>query len=299
MTELAGSSRALPERDTVTERDRGNALPGTAAAVVDATAAPAVDLSRVSIVYEKARGKESHVAVQGVSFSVAAGEFVALVGPSGCGKSSLLSAMAGLVPYEGHLCTQGQAVTGPRDSISMVFQAAALFPWRTVAANVGYGLELRGVKKDRIRARVNEMLRLVGLEGRAESYPHEMSGGMQQRVNLARALAVDPEILLLDEPFAALDAQTREEMQDELLRIWQETKKTSILVTHQIDEALLLADRVVVMSRGPRSRIREVIEVDFPRPRTDVIRADARFIELSQRISAGLKEERRRDGDHH
>lgn len=299
MTRLA-ASRPVPQPDTVIDRERGSTVTGTPAAVAEATAAPpAVDLSRVSIVYEKARSDESIVAVQEVSFSVAAGEFVALVGPSGCGKSSLLSAMAGLVPYEGQLRTQGQAVTGPRASISMVFQAAALFPWRTVAANAGYGLELRGVKKDRLRARVDEMLHLVGLEGRAESYPHEMSGGMQQRVNLARALAVDPEILLLDEPFAALDAQTREEMQDELLRIWQETKKTSILVTHQIDEALLLADRVVVMSRGPRSRIREVIEVDFPRPRTDAIRADARFIELSQRISAGLKEERRRDGDDH
>ena len=176
----------------------------------------------------------------------------------------------------------------------MVFQSAALFPWRTVAANVGYGLALRGVKKERIGERVAEMLDLVGLDGMAHSYPHEMSGGMQQRVNLARALAVDPEVLLLDEPFAALDAQTREEMQDELLRIWQETKKTAILVTHQIDEALLLADRVMVMSRGPQSTVRDVIPVEFVRPRTHEIRADAAFVAMSQRISAVLKEERRR-----
>jgi NitT/TauT family transport system ATP-binding protein len=295
---MTAFTRALKAgRQEMTEETRG--VPVTASSVVTGSdaAPPAVDLSKVSITYEKQRAKELHCAVQEVSFSVAPGEFVALVGPSGCGKSSLLSAMAGLVPYQGELHTQGQPVSGPRASTSMVFQAAALFPWRTVADNVGYGLELRGVKKAESRARVAEMLYLVGLDGMAQSYPHEMSGGMQQRVNLARALAVDPEILLLDEPFAALDAQTREEMQDELLRIWQETKKTSILVTHQIDEALLLADRVIVMSRGPRSRIREVIHVTFPRPRTDAIRSDPSFVEMSQRISGVLKEERRRDRD--
>ena len=254
----------------------------------------AVRLDNVSIVYQLQRSKQAHCAVQGVSLTVTPGEFVALVGPSGCGKSSLLGAISGLVQYEGNLWSQGRMVKGPTPASSMVFQAAALFPWRTVSANVAYGLQLRGEKKERIRRRVEEMLRLVGLEKMSHAYPHEMSGGMQQRVNLARALAVDPDILLLDEPFAALDAQTREEMQDELLRIWQETKKTSILVTHQIDEALLLADRVIVMSRGPRSRILEVIDVHFERPRTDAVRTDPTFVAMSQQISALLKEERHR-----
>lgn len=283
-------SRVLGRAQPSVPPERSTARP----AGQEAPATSAVHLSRVSITYALQRTKSPHRAVDDVSFDVAPGEFVALVGPSGCGKSSLLGAMAGLVPYEGDLCTQGRQVTKPTASTSMVFQAAALFPWRTVAANVGYGLELRGDRKEQVRERVEEMLYLVGLEGMAQSYPHEMSGGMQQRVNLARALAVDPEILLLDEPFAALDAQTREEMQDELLRIWQQTRKTSILVTHQIDEALLLADRVMVMSRGPRSTIREIISVDFARPRTDAVRANPIFISMSQRISALLKEERRR-----
>lgn len=278
-TGAAGTAETLSGRDGVKDVQAGSA---------------AVRMDEVSIVYQLQRSKQAHCAVQGVSLAVTPGEFVALVGPSGCGKSSLLGAMAGLVRYEGRLWSQGRMVQGPMPGTSMVFQAAALFPWRTVSANVAYGLQLRGEKKERVRRRVEEMLHLVGLEKMSHAYPHEMSGGMQQRVNLARALAVDPDILLLDEPFAALDAQTREEMQDELLRIWQETKKTTILVTHQIDEALLLADRVVVMSSGPRSGILEVIDVRFERPRTDAVRADSTFAAMSQQISALLKEERRR-----
>lgn len=246
----------------------------------------------VSVDYGSAKSSVVSRAVDSVSFDVGPGEFVALVGPSGCGKSSLLMSVAGLTPYLGSITTQGRRVKGPDPAVSQVFQAAGLFPWRTVAGNVRYGLRIRGDGRASAKARAAEMIELVGLSEHAGKYPHELSGGMQQRVNLARALAVDPEILLLDEPFAALDAQTRDDMQAELLRIWQETRKSTLMVTHQIDEAVLLADRVLVMSRGPASTIQEALEIDLPRPRDAQVRDDPRFVEYTHRIDSLLRRQR-------
>jgi len=251
-----------------------------------------IRIENVSVEYGSRNSAAVVRAVDSVSFDVAPGEFVALVGPSGCGKSSLLMSVAGLTPYVGLITAQGRKIKGPDRSVSQVFQAAGLFPWRTVSGNVQYGLRIRGDDRATAKARAEEMIEMVGLSEHMNKYPHELSGGMQQRVNLARALAVDPEILLLDEPFAALDAQTREDMQVELLRIWQETKKTTLMVTHQIDEAVLLADRVVVLSRGPASRIQDTIEIDLPRPRNEDVKDDPRFIEYSHRIDDLLRRQR-------
>lgn len=231
------------------------------------------------------------IAVENVSFSIRPHEFVCMVGASGCGKSSVLNVVAGLLKAaSGTVVINGKPIDGPGDNRSVVFQSPALLPWRTALENASYGLELRGMNKREARERARAMLELVGLTDRAGLYPHELSGGMQQRVNLARALAVDPEILLLDEPFAALDAQTRETMQVELLRIWSATRKTSLFVTHQIDEAVLLADRIIVMGRSP-GRIREIIAVDLPRPRDEEIKRSRRFMEYEDRIRQLIREE--------
>lgn len=251
-----------------------------------------IRLDGVSVEYDVRDSDLVMRAVDSVSFDVEPGQFVALVGPSGCGKSSLLMAVAGLTPYLGEITTQGRQVQGPDRSVSQVFQAAALFPWRTVIGNVQYGLRIRGDSRASAKARAEEMIELVGLSEHVHKYPHELSGGMQQRVNLARALAVDPEILLLDEPFAALDAQTREDMQVELLRIWQQTKKTTLMVTHQIDEAVLLADRVISLSRGPASRIQDTLEIDLPRPRAEDVKDDPRFLDYTHRIDDVLRRQR-------
>lgn len=223
-------------------------------------------------------------AVQEASFDVAPGEFVALLGPSGCGKTTILNAVAGLQsPSRGRICLDGVEVVGPGRDRAMVFQTPALLPWRTVARNVAYGLELQGVKRAAARAAAQRYIELVGLQGFEESYPHELSGGMQQRANLARALAVEPQVLLFDEPLAALDAQTREQMQLELQRVWMERQVTALFVTHQIDEAVLLADRVLVMSAAP-GRIVANIHVLLPRPRQQLDRSASAFVELSQQI---------------
>jgi NitT/TauT family transport system ATP-binding protein len=206
-------------------------------------------------------------ALQNVSLTVNKGEFLTIVGPSGCGKSTLLDLIAGLaLPTSGELFIDGKIITKPALDRGIVMQGYALFPWRTVRHNVEFGLEVKGVpKKD--RQEISErFLKLVNLSGFADRYPYELSGGMKQRVAIARALAYDPEVLLMDEPFAAVDAQTRETLQDELLRIWEETRKTIIFVTHSIDEAVALADRVAVMSANPGS-VKEIVKVGLPRPR--------------------------------
>lgn len=251
-----------------------------------------IRLDGVSVEYDVRDSNLVMRAVDSVSFDVAPGEFVALVGPSGCGKSSLLMAVAGLTPYLGVITTQGRKVQGPDRAVSQVFQAAGLFPWRTVSGNVQYGLRVRGDSRASAKARAEEMIELVGLSDHVHKYPHELSGGMQQRVNLARALAVDPEILLLDEPFAALDAQTRDDMQGELLRIWEQTKKTTLMVTHQIDEAVLLADRVIVLSRGPASHIQDTVEIDLSRPRAEAVKDDPWFLDYTHRIDDQLRRQR-------
>jgi NitT/TauT family transport system ATP-binding protein len=232
------------------------------------------------------------LAFSDVSLSVADGEFVAIVGPSGCGKTTLLNVVAGLLPYdEGRLTIGGEIVNGPGINRSMVFQNASLLPWRTVAGNVRYGMEMqRRFDDERMDARTREMIRLVGLANFEDRYPSQISGGMQQRVNLGRALATDPEVLLMDEPFAALDAQTREFMQAELLKIWTRSKKMVLFITHQIDEAVFLADRVIVMGTRP-GRIKQEFHVDFPRPRALTLKRDPRFLALCDDIWRLIEEE--------
>jgi NitT/TauT family transport system ATP-binding protein len=202
-----------------------------------------------------------------VSFTAGDGEFVAIVGPSGCGKTTFLRVLDGLAAADGgSISLDGRPIGGPGPDRGFVFQTDSLLPWRTVADNIGFGLELQRRERATNRRAVSDLVRLVGLEGFERYYPHQLSGGMRQRVNLARALAIDPDVLLMDEPFAALDAQTRELMQAELLRIWAASRKTVVFITHQIDEAVYLADRVVVFSARP-AVVKATVGVDIPRPR--------------------------------
>ena len=202
-----------------------------------------------------------------VSFSARAGEFVSIIGASGSGKTTLLRVIAGLqAPTSGGVLIDGEAAAGPHRKLGVVFQRDSLWPWRTVSGNAAYGLEMRGVAKRDAAARAMKYIEMVGLGGFADYYPHQLSGGMRQRVNLARALTIEPDILLMDEPFAALDAQTREVMQLELTKIWRETGKTIVFVTHQIDEAVYLSDRVITLSARPGA-VRAETAIDLPRPR--------------------------------
>lgn len=243
-----------------------------------------LEVDSVGIRYENSQSGELTDAVDNVSMRIRPGEFVSIVGLSGCGKSSFLSAVAGLTPItSGSISIDGRAISGPGPERSVVFQKATLLPWRTVLDNVTYGLELRGVPRKEARGRSAEIIDLVQLRGFERYHPSALSGGMQQRVNLARALVTDPRLLLLDEPFAALDAITRETMQNELLSIWQRTRKAVLMVTHQIDEAVLLSDRVIVFSNRPAQVVAEV-EIDLPRPREPQIKHAPRFIELVEEI---------------
>lgn len=259
--------------------------------MIDDTALAKLSAQDVTIHYWLERAKKPFLAVDRISFDVRPGEFVAIVGPSGCGKTTLINAIDGLHEItSGQLTINDRAIAGPGPDRAMVFQQASLLPWRTVAANVLYGLSIQRRATREARARAMELIKLVGLAGFENSYPSELSGGMQQRVNLARALAVDPEILLLDEPFAALDAQTREFMQLELLRIWGATHKTALFITHDIKEAVYLADRVLVFSARP-GRIKEIVEVDLPRPRSLELKRDPTFMNLEDQIWSSIEEE--------
>ncbi len=241
-------------------------------------------------------------ALAGIDLSVASSEFVCLVGPSGCGKSTLLLIAAGLIlPTAGRVVFEGEANDQPRTAV--VFQEFALFPWRTVLDNVAFGLEVRGVSRSKRYERALRLIRQVGLSGFEHRYPNELSGGMRQRVGIARALCLDPAVLLMDEPLSALDAQTRQLLQDDILRLWEATRKTVLYVTHSIQEAVFLGDRVVVMSRRP-GRVREVLHVPFPRPRSETLLEDWEFARFCHRIWSSLKEEARaaleeNDGDRH
>jgi NitT/TauT family transport system ATP-binding protein len=223
-------------------------------------------------------------ALDRVSFRIDPGEFVSVLGPSGCGKTTVLKIIAGLVgPTSGTVKVDGTAVTGPQRKIGLVFQVPALMKWRTALENVLLPSEILGLDRGPAVKRARELLDLVGLSEFASRYPRELSGGMQQRVGIARALAHDPTILLLDEPFSALDLMTRNQLNIELLRIWSERKKTSLLITHSIQEAVFLSDRVVVL--GPRpARILDVVPVPLPRPRDPRIRVSASFVEIIDRI---------------
>jgi NitT/TauT family transport system ATP-binding protein len=226
---------------------------------------------------EFARRGERLLALQDIYLDVAPGEFFIIVGPSGCGKTTLLRVLQGLAKAtRGRVLVSGNVVTAPGTDRGFVFQQDALYPWRNVLRNVGFGLELQGVSKAQARARAQAMIELVGLAGFESHYPHELSGGMRQRVNLARALAITPAILLMDEPFAALDALTRETMQHELLRITAAAGTTVIFITHQIEEAVFLGDHVAVLTPRP-GRVQEIISVDLPRPRPPGIKQTAEF----------------------
>jgi len=224
--------------------------------------------------------------------SVADSEFVTVVGPSGCGKSTMLHVLGGFIPCDsGRIRVHGREVVGPGPDRGMVFQEYALFPWRTVSGNVGWGLEVRGAPAAERAAVVNRYLELTGLWEFRDHLPAELSGGMKQRVALARVLAFDPAVLLMDEPFGSLDAQTRETMQEELTGIWQRTRKTILFVTHDIDEAVYLGDRVVVLSARP-ARVREELAIDLPRPRGIAVRKSIAFLEARNRIGDLIREEK-------
>ena len=237
-----------------------------------------------------ARTGERVSALEGITLDVTPGEFLILLGPSGCGKSTLLQIMAGLEAPSSGAIDFAVGVGGHAKLTSMVFQDYALFPWRTVLANVTFGPEVRGLPRREREARARQLIELVNLRGAEHRYPHELSGGMRQRVALARALANDPQVLLFDEPLAALDSQTRRVMQDELLRIWTETGKTFVYVTHSLQEAVLLGTRIVLMTAGP-GRIKQVEEVTLPRPRHLTGRAEAAMLD---RLDALLGEEVKR-----
>src|SRR5581483_8446804 len=221
-------------------------------------------------------------------------ECVAVVGPSGCGKTTFLRCLDGLIPVTtGSISVEGKEVTEPWQGAAMVFQHFGLFPWKTVANNVAYGLKLAGASQAEIREKVPHFINLVGLTGFENAYPYQLSGGMQQRCGLARALAVEPDVLLMDEPFGAIDAQTREILQFELLRIWTLRPTTMVFVTHSIDEAVLMGDRVVVL-KGRPSRIAETIAIDLPRPRSRDTLRHPRFAELREHVWGTLMSEARK-----
>ncbi len=234
--------------------------------------------------YTMQRNQRDVAALANANFSVRAGEFVAIVGPSGCGKTTLLNVIAGLTPSQGgEVLLDGRRVLRPSREMAMVFQVPALLPWRTVTRNVAYGLELRGAPRSQAEHTAHAYLEVVGLQGFAESYPCELSGGMQQRANLARALATQPQVLLCDEPLAALDAQSREYMQAELQRIWLAKPMTVLYVTHNIGEAIFLADRVLVLSARP-GRLKADIPAPFARPRPLSIQHTPVFVALEAEI---------------
>ncbi|HSS28985.1 MAG TPA: ABC transporter ATP-binding protein [Usitatibacter sp.] len=251
----------------------------------------AVELDRITCTFAGARG--SYTAVKDVSLSIGDGEFVSVVGPTGCGKSTLLNVTAGLLkPSSGTMRIFGEPLSGINREAGYMFQAEALMPWRSALANVTAGLEFRGVASAEAKRRAEEWLARVGLAGFGDRYPHQMSGGMRKRTSLAQMLILDPRILLMDEPFSALDIQTRQLMENELLELWSADRKSVLFITHDLEEAISLSDRVIVLSAGPATHPIGEFAIDLPRPR-DVaeIRLTPRFIELHDRIWHAMKEE--------
>lgn len=261
--ETVGSQQAGP---AFSEAPLRGDVASAGLSTVAASPTNGVDIHGITLIYDGARNRSPLKILDNVSLNIKAGSFVCLIGPSGCGKSTLLSIVAGYqVPTSGSVRVNGSKADAPGPDRLMVFQSPALYPWLSVRENIAFGQSLR-TQRGRSLPSPDALLTLIGLGGFASHYPHELSGGMRQRVEIARALAVDPGVMLMDEPFGALDSMTRIALQGELLRIWQETQKTIIFVTHDITEAVFLADRIVVMSRRPAG-IRKVVEVDLPRPR--------------------------------
>ena len=256
-----------------------------------------LEVRGVSLDLVNERTRRSLPVLRDIDLHVHPGELVSIVGPSGCGKSTFLNAVDGLIKVDrGAILVDGRLVEAPGPERAVVFQHDSLFPWRTVIENVTYGLDLQGnLAKAERRARALALVELVGLAGFKDHYPHELSGGMRQRVNIARALVMEPQLLLLDEPFAALDAQTREFMQVELLKILARAKTTALFVTHQINEAVFLSDRVIVLSARPAS-VKDVIEIELPSPRTLALKQDPTFLALERRIWRLIEQEAERTG---
>jgi NitT/TauT family transport system ATP-binding protein len=254
-----------------------------------------ISLINVTKTFPNRTSSGDFTALDQINLDLAAGEFLALVGPSGCGKSTLLDLVAGLTgPTSGEVRLGGRPITGPGLDRGVVFQQYALFPWRTAQANIEFGLEIKGVPRRRRAERAREVLDLVGLTAFADRYPHELSGGMKQRVAIARSLAYEPEVLLMDEPYAALDAQTREGLQDELLSIWRRTGTTILFITHAIDEAVYLGQRVAVMTSRP-GRIKQVVDVHLPPARDgEDARSTPEFVAYRRQIWDLLHEEVRK-----
>ncbi|WP_436763387.1 ABC transporter ATP-binding protein [Streptosporangium sp. V21-05] len=260
------------------DRLRDSSRPSRTLTTAPTSGSASVDIDGVTMRFgDRNAAEDIHVEVR-------PGEIVSIVGPSGCGKTTLLRAVAGLIsPAEGHVRVGGETVSTTPDGVAMVFQHFGLFPWKTAEANVAYPLRLRGLPREEILSRTRELIEMVGLSGFEKSYPHQLSGGMQQRAGLARALAVRPRVLLMDEPFGALDAQTAEVLRFELLRMWEEHPITMLFVTHSIDEAVLFGDRVVVL-KGRPGRVHEVIDVALPRPRDRAVAMSEEFVALRERV---------------
>lgn len=242
----------------------------------------AISIERVTKSFPKKEGE--FLALDTVDLNVAKNEFICIVGPSGCGKTTLMNIIAGLYPAStGEVRVHGEKVTGPGKGKGVVFQQYALYPWLTVSKNVEFGLKMKGVPQKERRTIVNKYIKLVGLEKFANSFPKELSGGMKQRVAIARAYATNPEVLLMDEPFGALDAQTRAQLQENLLNTWQTEKKTCFFITHDVEEAVLLSTKIIIMSAGP-GRIKEIVDVSLPYPRNQETKLTPEFNDLKNKI---------------
>jgi NitT/TauT family transport system ATP-binding protein len=258
------------------------------------TGAPALELQDITVTFRAADAREAgYTAVAATTLRIGAGEFVSVVGPTGCGKSTLLNVGAGLLaPSSGTVRVFGEPLQGVNARAGYIFQADALMPWRSALRNVMVGLQYRGVGDADAEAQARAWLARVGLAGFEDRYPHQLSGGMRKRTALAQVLALDPDIILMDEPFSALDIQTRQLMENEVLALWSAKRKAVLFITHDLDEAIAMSDRVVVLSAGPATHPIGEFAIDLPRPR-DVaeVRGDARFVELHSRIWAVLREE--------
>ncbi|MDB6001751.1 MAG: transporter family protein [Rhizobacter sp.] len=284
----------MPMSSSGSHAELAHARPDPAGLAAGLGAAGALSLHDVSCTFvSRGDASQRYTAVRDVTLDIGEGEFVSVVGPTGCGKSTLLNVAAGLLsPSTGTVTSFGASLSGVNRRAGYMFQGESLMPWRTAAQNVMAGLEFRGMAPDAVRDQADQWLRRVGLGGFGNRYPHQLSGGMRKRVSLAQTLVLDPDIILMDEPFAALDIQTRQLMENELLDLWGSKKSAVVFITHDLDEAIAMSDRVVVLSAGPATRPIGEFVIDLPRPR-DVaeIRTDPRFVQLHARIWSVLRDE--------